>query len=249
MSKHDSNITVHVWAPDIRAKVEQAKQTLEHYAVEYSTAYEAWETRIFRVRKWQDKRRKLNFDYLWAKCEARVRDRLKEEAEISMREWLSASEAATSAYANQKRSWFQFRTPLDTYKEVYGVDDLGEIYDRKLAVMNDPMILKFKTLEEFFKTVNCAFIYASELREHLGISKELDRMIVRSKSDYRIRRWYKPDLDTRRECNMPPTRHDHMRYSRDVYKLHKAVNQAGSHMINVPASILAAVNTINGEEA
>lgn len=249
MSNRDSNITVHIWAPDIRAKVEQAKQTLEHYAVEYSVAYEAWVVRIERIRKWKANRRKLNFDYLWAKCEARVRDRLKEEVEISMREWLSASEAATSAYANQKRSWFQFRTPLDTYKEVYGVDERGEIYDRKLAVMNDPMILKFKTLEEFFKTVKCAFIYASELREHLGISKELDRLIVRNNSNYRVHRMFMPDLDNRRECNKPPTRHDHMRYARDVYKLHKAVTQAGSHMINVPASILAAVNTINGEEA
>ncbi|QIQ60802.1 hypothetical protein [Stenotrophomonas phage vB_SmaS_BUCT548] len=249
MSNRDSNITVHIWAPDIRAKVEQAKQTLEHYAVEYSAAYVAWETRIFRVRKWQANRRKLNFDYLWAKCEGYARNTLKEEAEYSMREWMIASEAAASAYANQKRSWFRFRTPLDTYKELFGVEERGAVYDSKLANMEDPMVLKRKTLEEFFNRVKNAFIYANELREHLGTSRELDWRIIRNQSKYRVHRMYMPDLDNRRKCNMPPTRHDHMRYARDVYKLYKAVTQAGSHMINVPASILAAVNTINGEEA
>ncbi|QYC96744.1 hypothetical protein PQD76_gp40 [Stenotrophomonas phage BUCT626] len=254
MSKHDSNITVHVWAPDIRSQVEKAKLTLEHYAVEFSTAKEAWEIRWAKIEAWKSKRLKMNFDHHWNKCLNHARMTLQVEYDMAFREWHMASEKAAEAYATQKRKWYEFKTPLRDYRSFYSVEERGQEADHRHLRLMDPTIELEYAIDHFFNTVKDATRYHKLLSATAPFSHSLGRRLMYATSSIlgrsRIYRDFGPcELKRRRECNLPPIAHPHLRHAEAIHDLTKAVMEAGSHMINVPARILAAVNTINGEEA
>lgn len=254
MSKHDSNITVHVWAPDIRSQVEKAKLTLEHYAVEFSTAHEAWEKRMARIEAWKSKRRDMNFRYYWNKAIRQAEIKLRGEFDYAFESWKIASERAAESYANQKVAWFQFKTPLSEYQAVYGVEVKGKIMDYRRERMSDIRVIEEYAVSEFLSTVRNARIYAKQLTLMAPHCERLAyRMTMFVNADIRHERWSRQwgpcKSKYRRECNLPPLPHPHLSHSVSLHNLNKAIKEADSHMINVPAPILAAVKTINGEEA
>lgn len=164
-----------------------------------------------------------------------------------------ASEKAAAEYANQKRRWYEFKTPLRDYLAFYSVEERGQEADHRHLRLMDPTIELEYAIDHFFNTVKGATRYHKLLSATAPFSHSLGRRLMYAASSIlgrsRIYRDFGPcKPKRRRECNLPPIAHPHMSYAVELHDLHKSVTEAGSHMINVPARILAAVNIINGEE-